>query len=669
MEHLCRRAAVNIVVVEERLNHVRIVGDVRQHTQFNLRIVRVDQHPAGTREEEAAQLAPQLRAHRDILQIRLRGADAARTGFRLVKAGMNPAVRANHFQKAIAVGGFQLGQGAVIEHLLHRRMLIAQAFQHLRVGGVARFCLFPMGKAQLHKESVTQLLGGIDVELITDGLVNLLLQALNFALELLAISADSLAVHREALHFHMGQHAGQRDLDLIEKLFLPLFPDLRAQLFTQTRQGGARRDLSGLLLRRALHLRHRHGVLLHKPGNLIPLCGGIQQIGSQRYVKYRAGQACALPFQSGIQLLGGRNQLAGLFIGADLLLLLPAAEREHLSTLSRRHSHKRAVFPISGTERDLLLCVLSIFRRGFAPAPRDRRRLPGPRRGRLAGRNPHFLHQGEKLQPRHERSGGRIHRAGDVVGKRCIHRRIGADGAKPAAEVRVILGSFQLFALALLDIELRKMIINIVKIMEALNQLARSLRADSGHTGDVVRGIALDRLDVDELSRFDSVSLADLRFVIDRCLRLSHLGGGKAHSDAAAHQLETVAVTGGDHTLRALLPADTGKGAENVVRFKAVALDEPVAKKLQKLFEVRELLGQFLRHAFALRLIARVRLVAECWGFPVKRNGHGVRLRLRQQPLQHGQESIDPVCIQALLGGKDADPVKSPVQDAVAIQN
>ena len=213
------------------------------------------------------------------------------------------------------------------------------------------------------------------------------------------------------------------------------------------------------------------------------------------------------------------------------------------------------------------------------------------------------------------------------------------------------------------------MIINIVQIVEALNQLPRPLRADSSHTGDVVRSIALDRLDVNKLGRFDSVFLADLCFVIDRRLRLSHFGGGKAHGDAVAHQLEAVAVTSGDHTLRALLPANTGKGAEDIVRFKAVALDKPVAEKLQKLFEVRELLGQFLRHAFALRLIARVRLVAERRGFPVKRNGHGVRLRLRQQPLQHGQESIDPVCIQALLGGKDADPVKSPVQDAVAIQN
>ena len=75
------------------------------------------------------------------------------------------------------------------------------------------------------------------------------------------------------------------------------------------------------------------------------------------------------------------------------------------------------------------------------------------------------------------------------------------------AEICVILGGFQLFALAFLDIELRKMIIDIVKIVEALDQLPRALRSNSGNAGDVVRGIALDGLDVNELGRFDSVFL------------------------------------------------------------------------------------------------------------------------------------------------------------------
>ena len=213
------------------------------------------------------------------------------------------------------------------------------------------------------------------------------------------------------------------------------------------------------------------------------------------------------------------------------------------------------------------------------------------------------------------------------------------------------------------------MIIDIVKIVEALDQLPRALRSNSGNAGDVVRGIALDGLDVNELGRFDSVFLPNFRLIIDGRLRLPHLGGGKTHGHAAAHQLEAVTIAGGNHTFRALLPADAGEGAEDIVRFKAVALDKAVAKKLQKLLEVRELLGQLLRHSLALRFIARVRLVAERWGFPVKRDGHGARLCLRQQPLQHGQETIDSVCIQAFLGGKDADPVKSPVQDAVSIQN
>ena len=48
--------------------HARIVRDMRQHAQLDLAVVRVDQYPARARDEHAANLAAQLRAHRDILQ-------------------------------------------------------------------------------------------------------------------------------------------------------------------------------------------------------------------------------------------------------------------------------------------------------------------------------------------------------------------------------------------------------------------------------------------------------------------------------------------------------------------------------------------------------------------------------------------------------------------------
>ena len=215
MEHLRGRAAVNIVVVAEGLDHVLIARHVGQHAQFNLRIIGVHEHPAGARDEIAPQLAPQLRAHGNVLQIRLRGTDAAGARFGLVEAGMDAAIRADHLEQAVAVCGFELGKRAVIEYLLHGGVVVSQALEDFRICGIARLRLFAVRQAKLHKERITELLRRIDVELIADGCIDLRLQAIDLTLELLAVSADALAVHGKAFQLHVGQHTGKRHLDLV----------------------------------------------------------------------------------------------------------------------------------------------------------------------------------------------------------------------------------------------------------------------------------------------------------------------------------------------------------------------------------------------------------------------------------------------------------------------
>ena len=213
------------------------------------------------------------------------------------------------------------------------------------------------------------------------------------------------------------------------------------------------------------------------------------------------------------------------------------------------------------------------------------------------------------------------------------------------------------------------MIVNVVKVMEALDQLPRPFRTDARNAGNVVGRVALDRLDVDELSRLNAVILANLLLVVDRHLRLSHLRGGETYRHAAADQLQAVAVAGSNHALRALLPADAGKGAEDIVRLETIALDQTIAEQAQKLLEIRQLLGELLRHSLSRRLVARIRLVAESRSLPIKGNGDGVRLRLGAQPLQHRQKAIDSVCIQTVLRGQNTDPVEGAVQNAVSVQD
>ena len=53
------------------------------------------------------------------------------------------------------------------------------------------------------------------------------------------------------------------------------------------------------------------------------------------------------------------------------------------------------------------------------------------------------------------------------------------------------------------------------------------------------------------------------------------------------------------------------QGAEDVVRFIALAGDDGVAHAFEQLFDQRQLLGKLLGHSLALRFVAVEHLVAE----------------------------------------------------------
>ena len=68
MVYLGRGRGVDILPGSKRLDHVRVLRDMRKHTQFDLRVIRVDQHMLRVgRDEHTPQLTPQFSAHRNVL--------------------------------------------------------------------------------------------------------------------------------------------------------------------------------------------------------------------------------------------------------------------------------------------------------------------------------------------------------------------------------------------------------------------------------------------------------------------------------------------------------------------------------------------------------------------------------------------------------------------------
>ena len=143
---------VEILPAQEGLLHGFIPGDMGQQAQLDLAVVCVHQHHAGGGHKHIADLGAQLLAHGDVLQVWLGRGQAAGGSDGHLEACVDASVFADHLQKPIGIGGFQLGQHPVFQHLVHNGVLALELFQHVGIGAPAGFGLFSVGQQQLVKE-------------------------------------------------------------------------------------------------------------------------------------------------------------------------------------------------------------------------------------------------------------------------------------------------------------------------------------------------------------------------------------------------------------------------------------------------------------------------------------------------------------------------------------
>ena len=155
---------MEVLTAAEGILHLPVVCNVGQHAQLDLAVVRIHQHPAGPRNEHSADLAAQLRAHGDILQIRLRRGQAAGRRHRVLEGRVDAAVRRDLLLQTVGIGGLELCQHPIIHDRLHHGMLVPQLFQHLYVRRIPALGLFYRREAELAEEQLAKLLRGIDVE-------------------------------------------------------------------------------------------------------------------------------------------------------------------------------------------------------------------------------------------------------------------------------------------------------------------------------------------------------------------------------------------------------------------------------------------------------------------------------------------------------------------------
>ena len=113
-------------------------------------------------------------------------------------------------------------------------MLVFQLFQHVRIGGVAGLGLLHHRQPQGFKQQLSQLLGGIDIELFSGISVNDFLTVCNPLGKHLPEGLQKAAIHADTPLFHPIQNSTQGQFDLLIQLphllFFQLFPENRVQM-------------------------------------------------------------------------------------------------------------------------------------------------------------------------------------------------------------------------------------------------------------------------------------------------------------------------------------------------------------------------------------------------------------------------------------------------------
>jgi hypothetical protein len=146
----------------------------------------------------------------------------------------------------------------------------------------------------------------------------------------------------------------------------------------------------------------------------------------------------------------------------------------------------------------------------------------------------------------------------------------------------------------------------------ALDQLAGGLVADPRYAGDVVRGVALQPIEVGDQLGSDAVAVDHRLAVVD--LRLGDPARGRHHLDeaVAVDQLEGVAIAGDDHhgNGRVGVQGPLGERGDHVVGLVPVDLDVGVPERLDQRFHRRPLLLEQVRARPPLGLVLGVHLSA-----------------------------------------------------------
>ena len=224
---------VNVVAAAVGFDQQRVVREVREQAQFDLRIVGGEQNVAGFGDEGGANAAPEFGADGNVLQIRIRGRETSGGGSGLAEGGVHaPGCGIDQRGQCIDVSRFQFRELTVVENHAGDRMIFGQSFQYIDSGryGAALAVFHRLGQIHAVEENVAQLLGRADVEFHPGGFVNLFFALRgDLALQFRRHLRQRGGVDFDSGLLHARQHGNERQIDFFVELGQALALDFVAQ--------------------------------------------------------------------------------------------------------------------------------------------------------------------------------------------------------------------------------------------------------------------------------------------------------------------------------------------------------------------------------------------------------------------------------------------------------
>jgi hypothetical protein len=153
---------VYVLARAKRLDQRRVLREMREHAQLDLRVVGRDEQMPVLGNERAPDLTPGRRADRNVLQVGIAAAQTPRRRHRLIE-------RMNQLRQRIQIRTLQFLQHAPLQDQPHDLVLLRHVLEHvcrrrrrLRLHRAAR------GRRRLERhlleQDVAKLLGRVDVE-------------------------------------------------------------------------------------------------------------------------------------------------------------------------------------------------------------------------------------------------------------------------------------------------------------------------------------------------------------------------------------------------------------------------------------------------------------------------------------------------------------------------